>query len=168
MVHFRPQGACALYLPKLRLVRRTTHLPGELLLRSRPLPAVAAALFATCLTVLVGLAPQVASADSGPGGPILVLAPGSTGFGRYLPEILRAEGFNDFAVADPGDQTAAQLDSFDVVLLAQAALSAGQVNLLTAWVGVGGALIAMRPDPQLAGLLGLSAPGGALANGTSA
>src|SRR5207244_3518360 len=35
-------------------------------------------------------------------------------------------------------------------------LTAAQVSILTTWVNAGGNLIAMRPDPQLATLLGLT------------
>ncbi len=44
-------------------------------------------------------------------------------------------------------------------------LSAGQVTALTNWVGLGGNLIAMDPDPALGSLLGLSAAAGSLSNG---
>ena len=37
--------------------------------------------------------------------------------------------------------------------------------MLTDWVSGGGNLIAMRPDPQLAGLLGLTGTSSTLANG---
>ena len=39
-------------------------------------------------------------------------------------------------------------------------LTAAQVTMLTDWVNAGGNLIAMRPDKQLAGLLGLTDAGG--------
>ena len=44
------------------------------------------------------------------------------------------------------------------------ALTAAQVTMLTNWVTGGGNLIAMRPDKQLAGLLGLNDAGTTLAN----
>jgi hypothetical protein len=50
------------------------------------------------------------------------------------------------------------------VLLGQAALTASQVSALTTWVNGGGNLIAMRPDKQLAGLLGLTDAGTTLSN----
>ena len=58
--------------------------------------------------------------------------------------------------------TAATLDSYDVVVLAQTALTAGQASTLGDWVDGGGNLIAMRPDARLAGLLGLTSAGGTL------
>ena len=56
------------------------------------------------------------------------------------------------------------LATYDVVILGQSALSGAQVTTLTNWVQGGGNLIAMRPDPQLAGLLGLTSASGTLAN----
>src|ERR671919_622842 len=47
---------------------------------------------------------------------------------------------------------------------AQAATPA-QPDALNAWVTAGGNLVAMRPGPELASLLGLTAAAGTLANG---
>jgi hypothetical protein len=38
------------------------------------------------------------------------------------------------------------LSNFDVVVLGETPLSAGQVTMLSNWVSSGGNLIAMRPD----------------------
>ncbi|MBC8074695.1 MAG: Ig-like domain-containing protein, partial [Chloroflexales bacterium] len=103
--------------------------------------------------------------DEGPGGPILVVASAANPFGRYYAEILRAEGLNAFTVTDVSQVTATTLNSYDVVILGQMPLTGAQVTLFGNWVAGGGNLIAMRPDPQLAGLLGLSAPSGTLAEG---
>jgi hypothetical protein len=103
--------------------------------------------------------------NRGPGGPILVIDSASSLFGTYYAEILRAEGFNAFAVADIGSINAATLAAYDVVILAQTTLTANQVTLLTDWVNAGGNLIAMRPAPQLAGLLGITPTGNTLAEG---
>ena len=94
--------------------------------------------------------------DQGPGGPILVIASQANPFGRYYAEILRTEGLNAFAVADISAVTAATLSAYDAVILGEMSLSAAQVSMLTNWVNAGGNLIAMRPDAQLAGLLGLT------------
>jgi hypothetical protein len=51
------------------------------------------------------------------------------------------------------------------VILGQTALTAGQVQMLTAWVTGGGNLIAMRPDKQLQGLLGLTSTSSTLSEG---
>ena len=48
------------------------------------------------------------------------------------------------------------LSSYDVVILGQMSLTASQVTMFTTWVNGGGNLIAMRPDKQLASLLGLT------------
>ncbi len=99
-----------------------------------------------------------------PGGPILVINSASATFGHYYAEILRSEGFNAFAVADISTISASTLASYDVVVLAPTTLSAAQVTLFTDWVNGGGNLIAMRPDPQLASLFGITATGSTLSN----
>ncbi len=100
----------------------------------------------------------------GPGGPILVITSAANPFTSYVAEILRAEGLNAFATADIATVSAATLAAYDVVILGEMPLTAAQVSLLTTWVTGGGNLIALRPDKQLAGLLGLSDAGSTLAN----
>ena len=104
---------------------------------------------------------RVALADpnQGPGGPILVITSPASTFGRYYAEILRNEGLKAFAVADISTVSAATLANHDVVILAKMPLTGGQVTMFTNWVSAGGNLIAMGPDPQLGGLLGLTAAG---------
>ena len=102
--------------------------------------------------------------DEGPGGPMLVIAKSSNPFTRYYAEILRAEGLNAFTVRDIANVTPASLASFDAVILGDMALTGAQVTMLSNWVTTGGDLIAMRPDKQLAGLLGLTDAGATLAN----
>ncbi len=97
-------------------------------------------------------------------GPVLVVAPEGTGFGRYLPEILKNEGLNAYESAGPSVLTPTGLAKYDVVLLGETALTASQVTVLTDWVTAGGNLVAMRPDKKLAGLLGLTSTTGTLAD----
>ena len=94
--------------------------------------------------------------DDGPGGPILVLTSASNPFSRYTNEILRAEGLNLFLSTDVSQLSAATLAQYDVAILGEISLTPAQVTTLTDWVNGGGNLIAMRPDKQLAGLLGLT------------
>ena len=56
------------------------------------------------------------------------------------------------------------LANYDVVILGEMALTPAQVTLFSDWVTAGGNLIAMRPDKQLAGLLGLTDANATLAN----
>ena len=56
------------------------------------------------------------------------------------------------------------LGYYDVVVLGDMALTPIQVTTLTNWVNGGGNLIALRPDKQLAGLLGLTDAGTTLTN----
>ncbi|MBP8283328.1 MAG: Ig-like domain-containing protein, partial [Chromatiaceae bacterium] len=102
----------------------------------------------------------------GPGGPILVVTSSSLDgkYGKYYAEILRTEGLNEFSVMDIGSITAVTLSAYDVVILAPATLSADQVTMFGDWVNAGGNLIAMRPAPQLASLLGLTAAGSTLSD----
>ena len=113
------------------------------------------------------LAPPARAADpaQGPGGPILVVTSAPSTYGTYYAEILRTEGFNAFAVADIGAVTPTTLATYDVVLLAKMPLTAAQVTMLSNWVTGGGNLIAMEPDAQLAGLLGITPGGTTLADG---
>lgn len=109
-------------------------------------------------------APPPPPPTEGPGGPVLVITSASNPFSTYLAEILRTEGVNAFATADLSTVNAGTLNSYDVVVLGEMPLSAAQVSMLTDWVTQGGNLVAMRPDKQLAGLLGLTDAASTLAN----
>jgi hypothetical protein len=100
--------------------------------------------------------------DEGPGGPILVVSSGTNPFTKYYAEVLRAEGLNGFLVSDITAVTPAALAAHKVVILGEMALSPAQVTMIADWVWAGGRLIAMRPDKQLAALLGLTDAGGTL------
>jgi len=102
--------------------------------------------------------------DDGPGGPILIISTGSDPFSHYYTEILRAEGFNAFKAIDVSQISGALLSAYDVAILGEMPLSAAQVTMLSDWVTAGGNLIAMRPDKQLASLLGLSDISATLSN----
>jgi hypothetical protein len=106
----------------------------------------------------------VTSPSQAPGGPVLVVTSESNPFTNYYTEILRTEGFNIFNTADISTVSAGTLGSYDVVILGEMALSAGQVTMFSDWVTGGGNLIAMRPDKQLYGLLGLTDAASTLSN----
>ena len=95
---------------------------------------------------------------------ILLVGSTSNPFAMYLGEILRNEGLDAFTTIDVAFLSPALLSGFDVVVLGNIALNSGQVSTLTGWVNGGGNLVAMRPDKQLAGLLGLTDAGTTLAN----
>ena len=113
------------------------------------------------------MAPPARAADpaQGPGGPILVVTSGPATYGTYYAEILRTEGFNAYQDPESAAVTPTTLAGYDVVLLAKMPVTAPQVSMLSNWVTGGGNLIAMAPDVQLAGLLGLTAGGTPLAEG---
>jgi hypothetical protein len=97
--------------------------------------------------------------------PILVLLANDAAnpFGRYLVEILRAEGVNGFRVADwPVLST---LDGFDTIVLAEGPVDDVRADRLAAYVAEGGLLIGMRSDPRLAALFGVERQGGTSAEG---
>jgi FlgD Ig-like domain len=125
----------------------------RILARAAALGAAAALLCTTAPSAPAAIPPP-------PGGPILVVTSAGDGFGAYLPEILRAEGLNEFDVADVGALSPQLLAGRGVVVLGPTPLSGAQVATLTAWVQGGGDLIAMRPSKALAPLLGLVDAGG--------
>jgi len=94
--------------------------------------------------------------NQGPGGPILVISNAANPFTRYYSEILATEGLNEYTVADASTVTPAVLANFDVAILGEMSLTGAQATMLSDWVTGGGRLIAMRPDKQLSGLLGLA------------
>ena len=122
-------------------------------------------------TITARVKSAVASASlavsPGPGGspePLLVVTSAANPFTSYLPEILRAEGLNEFDVLDLSRVSSAVLSSYDLVLLGDMSLTPSQVAMIAEWVKQGGDLIAMHPDKQLAGLLGLADAGGTLSD----
>src|SRR4029079_18154934 len=89
----------------------------------------------------------------------------SNPFSRFPVEILRAEGLNEFAVAEVSTiTTAGALSPYDVVILGEMTVLRSQVTLLTNWVNAGGTLIAFRPASNLNLLLGLNATTGTTAD----
>ena len=110
-------------------------------------------------------APPPPPPTQGPGGPILVITSPANPFTSYYAEILRTEGFNEFATQDISGVTPTLLDSYSVAILGDMTITAAQTTMLSDWVKAGGNLIAMHPDKQLAGLLGLTDVATSLANG---
>jgi hypothetical protein len=96
--------------------------------------------------------------------PVLVVGSTANPFSMYLTEVLRNEGLDAFTTIDVSFLSPALLAGFDVVLLGDISLTATQVSTLTGWVNAGGNLIAMHPDKDLAGLLGLTTASGNLNN----
>lgn len=87
--------------------------------------------------------------------PILVLAEGRD---RYLGEILKAEGFNEFRLEVPAWLREHTIEA-DVVILGEAALDAGQASVLRSYVKAGGNLIAIRPCEALHDVFGIAGAG---------
>ncbi len=112
--------------------------------------------------VVSGLALAAPAQGQTPAPPILLVINDSAPnkFGRYLGEILRAEGLSAYEVKQLGALTAGDLAAHDLTILAETPLTAAQAALFVTHVNGGGRLIAMRPDAQIAGLFGLAAPSG--------
>ncbi len=117
-------------------------------------------LFVIAVCVLALAAPTRAAAAN----PIVIVTSSSNPYTTFLPEILRAEGFNEFDTADISVVNSTTLSAYDLVVLGDTSLTASQAAMFSQWVNGGGNLIAMHPDPQLAGLLGLADTGTALSN----
>lgn len=149
--------------PRIKVVYMTMNSVWSLRSVLTQLRALLAVAFVSL--ALQGNASAQANPNQGPGGPILVVTSPSATFSKYYAEILRTEGFNEFAVADVSTVNSASLAAYDVVLLGKVTLTGTQVTALTDWVNAGGNLIAMDPDPALASLLGLTIGGTTLANG---
>ncbi len=110
-------------------------------------------------------APPPPGPEQGPGGPIAVVTSGSNPYSRYLAEILRTEGLNEFATIDVGTLSASTLAAYDVVVLGAVAVDATQADTLATWVNAGGNLIAMKPGASLSGLLGVTSSGTPVTDG---
>jgi hypothetical protein len=107
---------------------------------------------------------QGAASDIGPGGPILVISSVTNPYARYLGEILLAEGLNEYTTKDISAVTSSTLSGYDLVILGDMALTSQQASMLSSWVSSGGNLIAMHPDQQLSGILGLTSVSQTLSN----
>jgi hypothetical protein len=110
-------------------------------------------------------APPPPPPDQGPGGPVALVTSGANPSSRYLVEILRAEGLNEFANVEATALNSSMLAGYDVVVVGNVGLTSGQITALTNWVNAGGNLIAMRPSAQLAPLMGLTVQSGTTSSG---
>lgn len=86
-------------------------------------------------------------------------------YSHYLAEILRLEGFVDYAEAELTTIDAATLLAHDLVLLPRCTPTNEQVDLLTHYVRQGGKLIAFLPAATLVNQFGLQARHRAIQNG---
>jgi ABC-type sugar transport system substrate-binding protein len=115
-------------------------------------------LVAAAAATLALALPASAAASS----PVVVLTSPANPFSTYVGEIMRAEGLNGF---DEGAIGTVDLSRYDVAVLGDVPVDPAQAAALASWVAGGGDLIALSPDPDLAGLLGIAPTGGGLDNG---
>ena len=161
-VAYNAGNHAATLTPTSPLVQSSTY---SVILKSGLIKDVAGNALATDYTWLfTTAAPPPPPPTEGPGGPILVVSSAVNPFSRYYVEILRAEGFNEFTAMDISLVSTDTLNNYDLVILGNFALTAEQAAMFTTWVNNGGNLIAMRPDKQLAGPLGLSDTGAVLSD----
>ena len=86
-------------------------------------------------------------------------------YSRYLVELLRLEGFADYAEADLSHLRAETLADHDLVMLPRVATTLTQARLLLDYTRSGGKLIVFHPDPALALQFGLRATQRGIVNG---
>jgi hypothetical protein len=115
--------------------------------------------------LLAMLCGAMLSAPAAVGSPILILTNAADPFSQYYQQIVLTEGLNEYALGDVASVTNGTLAPYDVAILAQTALTSPQVAAISNWVNGGGILMAIRPDKQLAGLLGLVDAGSTISEG---
>ncbi len=88
---------------------------------------------------------------------LLIHAPGDrhSAYSHYLAEILRMEGFVDFAEAELSAQDAATLSEHDLLILPRLMTTVAQAEMLANYVAVGGRLLAFMPDYLLLQKMGM-------------
>jgi hypothetical protein len=97
---------------------------------------------------------------------LLVVNPDTVpNFGMYLAEVLRAEGINGFSITTTGHVSLEMLRRYDIVIVSAGPLTAQIAAALESYVLGGGRLLAIRPDPRVAGLFGLKQASTTLSEG---
>ncbi len=154
-IHFSVNSSKALLIPGLALHYSTTYTVtvkgGETGIKDLEGNKMATD-FAWSFTV-------TAPPYEGAGGPILIISSSLSPFSSYMAEILRAQGYTCFRVADIAEVNAAMLDSFDVILLGKIPVVASEARILSEWTAAGGTLIAQRPGTLLLPLMGVESSG---------
>ncbi len=82
--------------------------------------------------------------------------------GRFLAEILWAEGLNGFSAVRLADASPQLLSGYGCVLLSAGACSPDETEMLASYAAAGGNLVVFQPDDVLATGLGLSASSGTI------
>ena len=92
-------------------------------------------------------------------GPVLLVINEDTEhrFGRFLAEILWAEGLNAFTAVRLSDTTPEMLEAYACVVLSAGRCTPAQVEMLAGYANEGGNLVVFQPDDALAIALGLVA-----------
>lgn len=93
-------------------------------------------------------------AESSDGSILLVLGEGPN-FGSFYGEILRAEGFTNFASISASAVPSAELQNYQTLIVA-GVLDTASLTPIRKWLDAGGKLIAIRPTGVLADLAGVA------------
>lgn len=109
---------------------------------------------------------RLGPSDITPTQPVLVVID-SRGqpLSRFAGEILLAEGFNQFQIADVSQIAPGTLDPFDLVIVASSSFTQGHFREMEQYLTRGGNIIALKPDRILCPLLGLIPTQATLRNG---
>ncbi len=93
------------------------------------------------------------------------LASNPNRFGPYLAEILEAEGIKAVTTVDLANLDQPTLNAAHLTILAETPLTSAQAEMFGNYVAQGGRLLALRPDPQLAPVLGFTPLGTSMTGG---
>src|ERR1700722_20341884 len=117
------------------------------------------------LGCLLGANAVLAQSLPTPSAPILVVndSTQSDPYQNYVPELLAAEGLNEFQVAQLPQLTASFLGNYSTVVLPHLTLTSAETTLFQNYVSAGGVLVGFRPDTKLATVFGVTSLGTTLA-----
>lgn len=114
------------------------------------------------ISMMTGRGLPTTSIAQGSTAPIVLVLNSSSSnpFGPYLAEILRTEGITAFDTVQLGSLTQTQLNGYSMAILAETTLTSGQASMFNSYVATSGrSLIVMKPDSQLASMLGITRQG---------
>ncbi len=102
-------------------------------------------------------------------GPILLIVNEDPAhrFGRFMAEILWAEGLNGFSTVRLADSSAKLLAQYACVLVSAGSCTQAETEMLANYAAAGGKLVVFQPDSILAAGLGLEAATGTIPQGAT-
>ena len=102
-------------------------------------------------------------------GPVLLIVNEDPAhrFGRFMAEILWAEGLNGFSTVRLANSSAKLLAQYACVLISAGSCTPAETEMLANYVTAGRKLVVFQPDSVLAAGLGLGAAGGSIPQGAT-